>query len=251
MQKFKHFRFFRRLTIFRVSSVGRRGLWNSKMSRRVFVKENNPHYGWEKKCWNARLSFFMNAGRPIFMYRDTHYFSCPFVSIINWTSSILYPHFTQSPPFYWAEWKSEKVGQLCALDVVDPGDEFGIILRLSTFAGYMQHHLWKHWPFLPLRTLSLLWNFKISSTTFLNFIKFWGVVSAAVEQSRRRANMVAQGDGKFSPWGWPQNPSKPNQKEREDKNVWLGCQLWVLKKVDPWMLPVLLFDSHAQFLPFF
>ena len=26
---------------------------------------------------------------------------------------------------------------------------------------------------------------------------FWGVVSAAVEQSRRKANMVAQGDGKF------------------------------------------------------
>ena len=26
---------------------------------------------------------------------------------------------------------------------------------------------------------------------------FWGVVSAAVEQSRRKANMGAQGDGKF------------------------------------------------------
>ena len=28
---------------------------------------------------------------------------------------------------------------------------------------------------------------------------FWGVVSAAVEQSRRKANMVAQGDRKFGP----------------------------------------------------
>ena len=23
--------------------------------------------------------------------------------------------------------------------------------------------------------------------------------------------MVAQGDGKFGPWGWPQDPSKPKQ----------------------------------------
>ena len=37
---------------------------------------------------------------------------------------------------------------------------------------------------------------------------FWGVVSAAVVQSRGKANMVAQGDGKFGPRGWPQNPSK-------------------------------------------
>ena len=28
---------------------------------------------------------------------------------------------------------------------------------------------------------------------------FWGVESAAVEQSRRLANMVAHGDGKFGP----------------------------------------------------
>ena len=28
---------------------------------------------------------------------------------------------------------------------------------------------------------------------------FWDVVSAAVEQSRRKANMVAHGDGKFGP----------------------------------------------------
>ena len=30
---------------------------------------------------------------------------------------------------------------------------------------------------------------------------FWGVVSAAVEQSSRKANMVAQGDEKFVPRG--------------------------------------------------
>ena len=40
---------------------------------------------------------------------------------------------------------------------------------------------------------------------------FWGVVSAAVEQSGRKANMVTQGDGKFGPWGWPRDP--PNQKK--------------------------------------
>ena len=43
---------------------------------------------------------------------------------------------------------------------------------------------------------------------------FWGVVRAAEEQSRCKANMVARGDGKFGPSGWPQNPSKP-KKENE------------------------------------
>ena len=46
---------------------------------------------------------------------------------------------------------------------------------------------------------------------------FWGVVNAAVEQSRRKANMVAQGDGKFSTWGWPQDPSKPKKKKKKKK----------------------------------
>ena len=36
-------------------------------------------------------------------------------------------------------------------------------------------------------------------------------MSAAVEQSRGKANMVAQGDGKFGPWGWLQGPSKPKK----------------------------------------
>ena len=39
----------------------------------------------------------------------------------------------------------------------------------------------------------------LSSTSFQMGKTFWGVVSAAVEQSRRKVNMVAQGDGKFGP----------------------------------------------------
>ena len=39
----------------------------------------------------------------------------------------------------------------------------------------------------------------LSSTSFQMGKTFWGVVSAAGEQSGRKANMVAQGDGKFSP----------------------------------------------------
>ena len=41
----------------------------------------------------------------------------------------------------------------------------------------------------------------LSSTSFQMGKTFWGVVSAAVEQSRHKANMVAQGDGKFGPLG--------------------------------------------------
>ena len=39
----------------------------------------------------------------------------------------------------------------------------------------------------------------LSSTSFQMGKAFWGVVSVAVEQSRGKANMVAQGDGKFDP----------------------------------------------------
>ena len=39
----------------------------------------------------------------------------------------------------------------------------------------------------------------LSSTSFQMDKTVEGVVSAAVEQSRRKANMVAQGDGKFGP----------------------------------------------------
>ena len=39
----------------------------------------------------------------------------------------------------------------------------------------------------------------LSSTSFQMDKTLWGVGSAAVEQSRRKAHMVAQGDGKFGP----------------------------------------------------
>ena len=41
---------------------------------------------------------------------------------------------------------------------------------------------------------------------------FWGMASAAVEQSRRKANRVAHGDGKFDPCCRPQDPSKPKKR---------------------------------------
>ena len=41
----------------------------------------------------------------------------------------------------------------------------------------------------------------LSSTSFQMGKTFWGVVGAAVEQFRRKANMIAQGDGKFGPLG--------------------------------------------------
>ena len=41
-------------------------------------------------------------------------------------------------------------------------------------------------------SILILTSFQMSKT-------FWGLVSAAIEQSRRKANMVAQGDGKFGP----------------------------------------------------
>ena len=39
----------------------------------------------------------------------------------------------------------------------------------------------------------------LSSTSFQMDKTFLGVVSADVEQSRHKANMVAQGDGEFGP----------------------------------------------------
>ena len=63
----------------------------------------------------------------------------------------------------------------------------------------------------------LVWSLKssiLSSTSFQIDKTVWGVVSAAVEQSRRKANMVAPGDGKFVPWGWPQSSSKPKKQQQ-------------------------------------
>ena len=66
----------------------------------------------------------------------------------------------------------------------------------------------------------LIWSLKsiiLNSTSFQMGKTFWEVVSAAVEQSRRKANMVAQGDGKFGPWGWAQDPSKPKKYLRKQQ----------------------------------
>ena len=50
----------------------------------------------------------------------------------------------------------------------------------------------------PVLVLSLMSRI-LSSTSFQMGKTFWRVVNAAVEQSRRKANMVAQGDRKFGP----------------------------------------------------
>ena len=44
----------------------------------------------------------------------------------------------------------------------------------------------------------MTWQWHILKLLLKHYL-VWGVVSAAVEQSRRKANMVAQGDGKFGP----------------------------------------------------
>ena len=53
----------------------------------------------------------------------------------------------------------------------------------------------------------------LSSTSFQMGETLWGVGSAAVEQSKRKANMVAQEIGKFGPGGWPQSSSNPKKKK--------------------------------------
>ena len=44
----------------------------------------------------------------------------------------------------------------------------------------------------------------LSSTSSQLDDAFWGVGSAAVEQTRRKASWGAQGKDKFGPWGWGQ-----------------------------------------------
>ena len=56
----------------------------------------------------------------------------------------------------------------------------------------------------------------LSWTSFQMGKPFWGVVGAVVEQSRRKTNMVAQGERKFGPRGWPQTKTKP-------KNIKMGA----------------------------
>ena len=62
---------------------------------------------------------------------------------------------------------------------------------------------------IPVLVQSLKSSSIFSSTSFQRDKTFWGVVSAAVEQSRRKANMVPQGDRKFGPSG--PNPKKPQK----------------------------------------
>ena len=79
---------------------------------------------------------------------------------------------------------------------------------------------------------------------------FWGVVSAAVEQSRRKASMVAQGDGKFGPWGWPQDPSKPKQKQTKKTRRptdFKAPKLWKGRSVRLFFLAPILYISLYLF----
>ena len=62
---------------------------------------------------------------------------------------------------------------------------------------------------IPVIILSLKSSI-MRSTSFQMDKTFWGVGSAAVEQSRSKAIMAAQGDGKFGPEADPSIP--PNQK---------------------------------------
>ena len=74
----------------------------------------------------------------------------------------------------------------------------------------------------------LVWSLKssiLSSTSLLQVDKtLWGVVSAVVKQSRCKANIIARGDGKFGPWGWPQYPSK--QTNMDISPSWSALGSW-------------------------
>ena len=73
----------------------------------------------------------------------------------------------------------------------------------------------------------------LSSTSLQRDKTFWGVESAAVEPSRRKANMVAQGDGKFGPWGWPQGPFKP----KKNPDLTIICPLSAFNYLSDPILP--------------
>ena len=71
----------------------------------------------------------------------------------------------------------------------------------------------------------LVWSLKssiLSSTSFQTGKTFWGVVSAAVEQSRRKADMVARGDRKFGPCRF-QDPGRHGQARRKADKCSPGC----------------------------
>ena len=77
--------------------------------------------------------------------------------------------------------------------------------------------------------IQLLKSSIVSLTSFLMGKTFWWVVSAAVEQSRRKPNIVAQGDRKFYPWGWPQDPSKPKNNFID----WSYMISWQTRSLEP------------------
>ena len=89
-------------------------------------------------------------------------------------------------PYIWAEWGKEIVSGWCQ------------------DGNTSSHHL--------VRSLK---SSILSSTSFPMDKTVRGVVSAAAEQSRHKASMVARGDGKFGPWGWPQDPSKTKKCGKE------------------------------------
>ena len=104
----------------------------------------------------------------------------------------------------------------------------------------------------------------LSSTSLQMDKTFWGVVSTAVEQPSRRANMVARGDGKLGPWGWLQNPSKPkygNKSKTEfsyDQASWtqpvfrsvkLSWEWWVLLKNNLGVKPTWLLRETGNLAP--
>ena len=70
--------------------------------------------------------------------------------------------------------------------------------RLINSAGYLSKSAADVKMEIPVLVRSLKSSI-LSSTSFQMGKIFWGVVSAAVEQSRRKAKMVAQVDGKFGP----------------------------------------------------
>ena len=71
-----------------------------------------------------------------------------------------------------------------------------VLILHGFFQGIILHVC--QWLEIPVLVRSLKSSI-LSSTSFQMGKTFWRVVSAALEQFRREANMVAQGDGKFGP----------------------------------------------------
>ena len=79
---------------------------------------------------------------------------------------------------------------------------------------------------------------KILSLTSFQIDKiFWGVLSTAVEQSRRKANRVAQGDRKFGPEAVPKIPPKQKKSKHYEELAKLcynySCRMFQAVKLFP------------------